>query len=115
MINHAGRHAKQECSLGITFQPNDRQHLTVVCHSESIWANIGTHTQAGYIVGFIHSDLQNGLECSWTPACWRSCKMPRAVSSTLAAESQAMFGTVEWLAASFRTAGLTFGRQTLSR
>eukprot|EP00435_Cladocopium_sp_Y103_P041079 s1210_g11.t1 len=101
MINHAVRHAKQESDLGITFQPIDPQKLTLVCHSDSAWANVGTHTQAGYVIGFTHSDLQEGLESEWTPACWRSYKMPRAVSSTLAAESQAMStgtGTVEWLA-----------------
>eukprot|EP00435_Cladocopium_sp_Y103_P073746 s182_g45.t1 len=101
MINHAVRHAKQESSLGITFQPIDPEKLTLVCHSDSAWANVGTHTQAGFVIGFTHADLQNGIESDWTPACWRSYKMPRAVSSTLAAESQAMStatGTVEWLA-----------------
>ena len=99
-INHAVRHAKQESKLSIKFKSIDPQNLTLVCHSDSAWANLGTHTQAGYIVGFTHSDLQEGLECDWTPACWRSYRMPRAVSSTLAAESQAMStatGTVEWL------------------
>ena len=101
MANHAVRHARQESSLGITFKPIDPEHLTLVCHSDSAWANVGLHTQAGFVIGFTHSDLQHGHETTWCPASWKSYKMPRAVSSTLAAESQAMAtssGTVEWLA-----------------
>ena len=101
MANHAVRHARQESSLGITFKPIHPDDLTLVCHSDSAWANVGVHTQAGYMVGFTHKDLQHGHEVSWCPVSWNSYKMPRAVSSTLAAESQAMAtasGTVEWLA-----------------
>ncbi|CAK9107745.1 unnamed protein product [Durusdinium trenchii] len=41
-----------------------------------------------------------GHEAPWTPAAWRSYRLQRAVSSTLAAESQAMSvasGTAEWI------------------
>ena len=98
--DHAVRHAKQESTLGITFKPVDPKSLTLVCHSDSAWANVGSHTKAGYMVGFTHANLQHGHEVSWTPAGWKSYRMPRAVNSTLAAESQAMSlasGTVEWL------------------
>ena len=100
MINHAVRHAKQESSLGVTFKSISPEELTVICHSDSAFANLGTHTQAGYVIGFTQKQMQEGYESFWNPACWRSYKLPRAVSSTLAAESQAMAtstGTVEWL------------------
>ncbi|CAK9033038.1 unnamed protein product [Durusdinium trenchii] len=41
-----------------------------------------------------------GHEAPWTPAAWRSYRLQRAVSSTLAAEGQAMSvasGTAEWI------------------
>ena len=99
MINQAVRHARQESELSIVSQPICPEDLTVVCHSDAGWANTGYHTQAGYVIGFTHKDLQNAKEVDWVPACWKSFKMNRAVSSTLAAESQAMSlatGTVEW-------------------
>ena len=58
------------------------------------------HTQAGYLIGFAERKLHEGEISSWTPVVWRSYKMPRAVSSTLGGESQAMStatSTVEWL------------------
>lgn len=45
------------------------------------------------------SDLDKGAVSPWTPLTWKSYKLPRAVSSTLAGESQALApasGTVEW-------------------
>ena len=99
--NHAIRHARQESQMGIIFKSIDPKELTLVCHSDSAFANVGSHTQAGYIIAFTRKSLQEGMEAEWTPACWKSYKMSRAVSSTLAAESQAMStasGTVEWLA-----------------
>ena len=100
VANQAIRRARLESDLGITFQPVDPKALTVVCHSDAAWANVGAHTQAGYIIGFTHSDLQQAHEVSWTPACWKSYRLSRAVNSTLAAESQAMStatGSVEWI------------------
>ena len=50
-------------------------------------------------LGFSHVALDEGETVSWTPAVWKSYKLPRAVGSTLAAEAQAMShatGTVEW-------------------
>ncbi len=74
--------------------------LTICCHSDAAWANVGDHTQAGYVLAFTHQDLQEGFETVWNPVAWRSYRLPRAASSTLAAESQAMAtatGTAEWL------------------
>ena len=98
--NEAIRRAKQEASLAIVFPVIEPGKLTAVCHSDAAWANVGHHTQAGYVVGFTDCELQNGHEVSWCPAAWKSFKLPRAVSSTLGAESQSMSlatGTVEWL------------------
>ena len=98
--NQAVRRAKQERSLGIRFVPIDLDQLTIVCHSDAAWANMGSHTQAGYIIAFTHKRLQHGDVSAWCPATWKSFKLSRAVNSTLAAEAQAMSiatGTVEWL------------------
>ena len=98
--NQAIRRAKQEKDLGICFKPIPLHELTVVCHSDAAWANVGSHTQAGDVIGVTQDCLQHGQVATWCPATWRSYRLCRAVSSTLAAESQAMAtasSTVEWL------------------
>jgi hypothetical protein len=52
------------------------------------------------LVAFTENHLQDGRVAKWCPITWRSYRLPRAVSSTLAAESQAFAsasGTTEWL------------------
>lgn len=98
--NQAVHRAKQERDLSIVFRPIPVEDLSVVCHSDAAWANVGSHTQAGYIISFTNRNLQEGHLAHWSPATWRSYRLPRAVSSTLAAESQALASassTVEWL------------------
>ena len=98
--NNIIRRAKQHRDLSITYKPIPMDKLTICCHSDAAWANVGDHTQAGYILAFTHQDLQQGLEAFWNPVAWKSYRLPRAASSTLAAESQAMAtatGTAEWL------------------
>ena len=98
--NQAVRRARQHKDLQIKFSSIPVSELCVCCHSDAAFANVGTHTQAGYIVGFSQTKLHHGEVAHWTPIVWRSYKMPRAVSSTLSGESQAMStatGTVEWL------------------
>eukprot|EP00435_Cladocopium_sp_Y103_P031858 s655_g8.t1 len=98
--NQAVRRAKQHKDLQIKFSSIPVSELCVCCHSDAAFASVGTHTQAGYIVGFSQTKLHHGEVAHWTPIVWRSYKMPRAVSSTLSGESQAMStatGTVEWL------------------
>ena len=98
--NQAVRRAKLESQLEIVFKPIELQNMTVVCHSDAAWANVGSHTQAGYIISFTEKCLQEGQLASWCPATWRSFRLSRAVSSTLAAEAQALSiasSTVEWL------------------
>lgn len=94
------RRARIHGNLSITFVPIDPSELTLVCHSDAAFANVGVHTQAGFIIGFTSKKLNEGVTAPWVPATWKSYKLPRAVSSTLAAESQAMStasGTVEWV------------------
>ena len=94
------RRARQHSDLDIVFKPIPLSELTLVCHSDAAFANVGTHTQAGFIIAFAQKQLNDGKVCCWNPVTWKSYKLPRAVSSTLSAESQAMStatGTVEWL------------------
>ena len=98
--NNVIRRARMFRDLTINFEPIHPSQLTVVCHSDAAFANVGTHTQAGYIVAFTEKQLQDGKVARWCPLTWRSYKLPRAVSSTLSAESQAFAsasGTTEWL------------------
>eukprot|EP00434_Breviolum_minutum_P007463 symbB.v1.2.006585.t1/scaffold387.1/size215482/8 len=98
--NNAVRRARQNKDLEISFKPIPIDNLTICCHSDAAWANVGTHTQAGYVLAFVDKALQEGEETFWTPFTWRSYKLPRAASSTLSAESQSMAtatGTVEWM------------------
>ena len=71
------------------------------CHSDAAYANAkGGATQAGYVLGFTHKDLESGKTCAWTPAYWKSHRLPRVVNSTLSAEAQSMSGAssmCEWL------------------
>eukprot|EP00435_Cladocopium_sp_Y103_P073696 s9_g44.t1 len=98
--NQAIRRAKQEKDVSIQFKCIPVDQLTVVCHSDAAWANVGAHTQAGYVLAFTGKELQDGQVSQWCPATWRSYKLSRAVSSTLGAEAQALSiasSTVEWL------------------
>ena len=79
--------------------PPDR--LSLVCHSDAAFANVGVYTQAGFVIGFTDAALDEGVQSKWTPAIWKSYRLPRAVASTLSAEAQAMAnatGTAEWTA-----------------
>ena len=97
--NNVIKRAKQFSDLTVTFKSISTSRLRFCCLSDAAWANLGDHTQAGYIIGFSDDTLDQGHETSWTPAMWKSFKLSRAVGSTLAAEAQAMVsatGTLEW-------------------
>ena len=70
-------------------------------HTDAAYANATEHkTQAGNLIAFTHENLNEGHEANWTPACWRSYRLPRVVNSTLSGEAQAFStasGTVEWI------------------
>eukprot|EP00435_Cladocopium_sp_Y103_P010069 s4619_g2.t1 len=98
--NNAVRRAKQHKDLSIRFQSIPPSELTICCHSDAAFANVGSHTQAGYVLAFVDRKIHDGHISPWVPAIWRSYKLPRAVSSTLGGEAQAMAtasGSVEWL------------------
>lgn len=88
--NNAIRRAKQHKDLKILFKSIKPGDLTVCCHSDAAFANVGCHTQAGYVLAFVEKQLNEGKLSAWTPVTWRSYKLPRAVSSTLGGESQAL-------------------------
>lgn len=100
VAGQAVRRAKQGRDVSIVFRPIKPSDLTLCCHSDAAWANVGNHTQAGFVIGFTEKKLQDGAVATWVPAAWRSYKLPRAVNSTLSAEAQSLAtatGTVEWL------------------
>ena len=86
-INQSVRRAKLDKDLSIRFEPIDPKELTVVCHSDAAFAHVGDHTQGGYVIAFTQTCLQDGIESKWRPATWKSYRLPRAVSSALAAEA----------------------------
>eukprot|EP00435_Cladocopium_sp_Y103_P071090 s130_g36.t1 len=97
--NNIIKRAQQFSDLTITFKDIPVSKLRFCCHSDAAFANLGEHTQAGYVIGFSDDELDSGCESPWSPAMWKSFRLPRAVGSTLAAEAQAMVsatGTLEW-------------------
>ncbi|OLP84633.1 Copia protein, partial [Symbiodinium microadriaticum] len=99
--NNAIRRARQNAQLPLVFQPTPPDQLAVMCHSDAAYANgRDGATQAGYVVSFTHRDMNIGQVKPWTPAYWRSYRLPRVVNSTLSAEGQAMSsatGMLEWI------------------
>eukprot|EP00435_Cladocopium_sp_Y103_P016757 s3691_g4.t1 len=98
--NNVIRRAKQHADMAIRFKSISPENLTLVSHSDAAFANVGVYTQAGYVIGFTDKSLDDGVQSNWTPAVWKSHKLPRAVGSTLSAEAQSMAnatGTVEWM------------------
>ena len=99
--NNAIRRARQHSDMPIVFQPIAPQELALMCHSDAAWAN-GREgaTQAGYLLSFTSKSMNEGALSAWTPAYWRSHRLPRVVNSTLSAEAQSMTaatGMLEWL------------------
>ena len=98
--NNAVRRVKQNKDLEIWFRAIGPTDLTICCHSDAAWANVGSHTQAGYVISFVSKSLNEGKVPPWTPAVWKLDKMSRAVNSTLSGKSQALAtasGTAEWV------------------
>ena len=98
--NQAVRRAKQHAALPVVYRAIPVEKLTVMIHSDAAYAN-GREgaTQAGYIVSFTDSAMHDGCAVPWTPAFWKSYRLPRVVNSTLSAEAQAMTmatGMGEW-------------------
>ena len=88
--NNAVRRVKQNKDLEIWFRAIHPTDLTICRHSDAAWANVGSHTQAGYVISFVSKSLNEGKVSPRTAAVWKSYKMSRAVNSTLSGGSQAL-------------------------
>ena len=89
--NHAVRRAKQHSDQEIRFCAISPSDLALMCRSDAAFANAKAGaTQAGFIVSFVHKDVNLGKDCQWSPAYWKRFRLPRVVSSTLSAEAQSM-------------------------
>ena len=89
--NHAVRRARQHADLAIRFSHIPPSELGLMCHSDAAFANGRSgSTQAGFMVSFVHQGINSGHDSPWTPAYWKSHRLPRVVSSTLSAEAQSM-------------------------
>ncbi|CAE7038139.1 RE2 [Symbiodinium sp. CCMP2592] len=98
--NNAVRRARQHRQLSLTFKNIPLDKLTVLCHSDAAYANgRDGATQAGYVIGFTSQEVDQDQVAPWSPAYWKSYRLPRVVSSTLSAEAQALAtasGMAEW-------------------
>ncbi|CAE7388309.1 GIP [Symbiodinium sp. CCMP2456] len=98
--NNAVRRARQHRQLSITFRSIPLPGLAVLCHSDAAYANgRDGATQAGYVIGFTDRSVDEDKVTAWSPAFWKSYRLPRVVSSTLSAEAQALAtasGMAEW-------------------
>ena len=89
--NNAIRRARQHSDLTIVYRSIPPGELGIMCHSDAAYANAKAGaTQAGYVVSFTNQNMDQGADCPWTPAFWKSFRLPRVVNSTLSAEAQAM-------------------------
>ena len=98
--NLAVRRARQHASLSIVYRSIPIDRLTIMTHSDAAYAN-GREgaTQAGFVVSFTDSRMHDSQVAFWSPAFWKSYRLPRVVNSTLSAEAQAMTmatGMGEW-------------------
>ena len=89
--NNAVRRAKQHRDQELQFCSIPPECLAIMCHSDAAFGNAKANaTQAGFLVGFTHKNINQGELCDWSPMFWRSARLPRVVSSTLSAEAQSM-------------------------
>ena len=100
--NQLVHRARQYSHVEITVKNLPWDDLGICFHSDAGFANASNNsTQAGYILSFVSGNLNDNQPTAWSPFCWKSYKLPRVVSSTLAAESQS-FSTAsaisEWMA-----------------
>ena len=71
--------------------PIPLDQLVPVLHTDaSLGNNKDLYTQAGYIIAFSDAKLLSNKVAPYSPVCWKSFKLKRPVSSTLAAESQVL-------------------------
>ena len=100
LANQAVRRARQHADLEITVPFIPPKELTICFWSDAAFANAVNHrTQGGWIVGLTSDQLRNGVDSPVSVVGWKSYKLPRVVSSTLAGEAQCFASTsgiAEW-------------------
>ena len=89
-INQAVERARQHATLTLVYPSIPVKELALVMNSDSSLANIKRiATQGAYIVAATSQDLAANRTAPWAPMVWRSGRLHRVVSSTLAGEAQA--------------------------
>jgi len=95
------RRARQFADLRLCFQPIELSDLGVCVHSDAAFdRDDAGKPQYGFILGFCQKHLNNNKRSLWSPGMWKSSRVKRACSSTLAAEGQAALDGArhtEWL------------------
>ena len=74
-----------------------------MCHSDAAFdRDAEGKSQGGYFTGFSSDSLASGEKAVWCPAMWKSFKLRRACTSTLAAEVQTLLEgirSMQWMGA----------------
>ena len=100
--NQLVHRAKQYSEVGITVKYIPWDQLAVCFHSDAGFANSGaTSTQGGFVISFVNKSLDKNEASPWSPAVWKSMRLPRVVASTLGAEAQVFSqasSLAEWMA-----------------
>jgi hypothetical protein len=88
-VNAASRRAKTEADLEIRICPVALPDLALFGHTDAAFGNAARGgTQGGYIIGAGDRRIVDGTPGTWSPLTWRSGRLKRVTSSTLAAEGQ---------------------------
>ena len=99
--NQLVHRAKQNSDVEITVQSIPWSDIGIAFHSDAAFGNAKGHrTQAGYIAAFVDKNLSENQPSKWSPFAWKSFKLPRVVSSTLAGEAQCFTtasAVAEWM------------------
>ena len=100
LANQAVRRARQHSDLNIKVAFVDPAQLTVCFWSDAAFANAANHkTQGGWLMALTSKQFAEGADCPVSFVGWKSYKLPRVVSSTLAGEAQCFSsasGIAEW-------------------
>eukprot|EP00435_Cladocopium_sp_Y103_P029630 s49_g7.t1 len=100
LANQAVRRARQHSDLEIKVSFIPPEELTVCFWSDAAFANAANHkTQGGWLMALTSKQFSSGADCPVSFIGWKSYKLPRVVSSTLAGEAQCFSsasGISEW-------------------
>ena len=99
--NQLVHRARQYADVSLVVKHIPWEQLAVCFHSDAGFANSGaTSTQGGFILSFVDKCLDANEPSCWSPAFWKSQRLPRVVASTLGAEAQVFSqasSLAEWL------------------